>query len=83
MHKSVVTLYTFNRPYDLACRSRVFLVGRFAAGLTLFQDGYSTANYLRSPVPAATMSVLKLDTMPLTRWDSDSKLPELLRQDNP
>jgi hypothetical protein len=83
MHKSVISLDAFNRPYDLAVRSRSILIGRFAVGLALFQGGHSTANYLLLPVSAATMFRLMPDTMPLTRRDSDSRLPRITRQDNP
>jgi hypothetical protein len=82
MDKSVIAHYTFNRSYDLAFRSRVFLVGRFAVGLTLFQGGYSAANYLPMPLPVATVSVLMPDTMALTRRDADSKLFRINREAN-
>ena len=56
MHKSVVSLDAFNRPYDLAVRRRVFLLGGFAVGLALLQREYPTANYQPSPAPVSCIS---------------------------
>ena len=56
MHKCAVSHYAYNTLYDFAVRRRVFLDGGFAVGLAFLQGGYSTAHYLPSPVPAATMS---------------------------
>ena len=43
MHKSVISHDAYNRPYDLAFRSRVIFIDGFAVGLALFQGEYSIA----------------------------------------
>jgi hypothetical protein len=60
MHKRAISLDTFNRPYDLAIRSRGFLIGRFAVGLAFLQgdtrlqiifQSLSCCNNVRSDCP--------------------------------